>query len=107
MDRELGVGGCTVLHLEWINNEVLLFRTGNHIQSPGVNSSGREYKRVQVRIKLSHFALQRRSAQHCKSTTLQQKSRHVYGDLMLVRELWIHMCASHSPVNKVESKRIS
>jgi len=30
MDRELGVGGCTELHLEWINNEVLLCSTVNY-----------------------------------------------------------------------------
>ena len=35
MDGEFGVGRCKVLHLEWISNEVLLYSTGNHIQSLG------------------------------------------------------------------------
>lgn len=87
MDRELGVGGCTVLHLEWINNEVLLCSTGNYIQSPGVNIMEKTIKNNACKSKLSHFALQHRSVQHCKSATLQQKRIHVYGDLMLVREL--------------------
>ena len=33
MDEEFGLGRCKLLHLEWINNEVLLYSTGNYIQS--------------------------------------------------------------------------
>ena len=33
MDREFGVGRCKLLHLEWISNEVLMYSTGNYIQS--------------------------------------------------------------------------
>ena len=32
MDWEFGVR-CKLLHLEWISNEVLLYITGNYIQS--------------------------------------------------------------------------
>ena len=35
MDGEFGVGRQKVLHLECINNEVLLYSTGNYIQSLG------------------------------------------------------------------------
>ena len=35
MNREFGVNRYKLLHLEWINNEVLLYSTGNYIQSPG------------------------------------------------------------------------
>ena len=31
LDWELGTSRCKVLHIEWINNEVLLYSTGNHI----------------------------------------------------------------------------
>ena len=31
MDGELGVGTCKLLHLEWINNETLLYSTENSI----------------------------------------------------------------------------
>ena len=34
---------CHLLHLEWINNKVLLYSTGNSIQSPGVDHDGKEY----------------------------------------------------------------
>ena len=33
-----------VLHLEWINNKVLLYSTGSYIQSLGVEHDGREYE---------------------------------------------------------------
>ena len=34
MDLDLGVSRCKLLLLEWISNEVLLYTTGNYIQSP-------------------------------------------------------------------------
>ena len=37
MDCEFGIGGCKLLHLEWISKEVLLNSTGNYIQSLGVD----------------------------------------------------------------------
>ena len=33
MDWESGVNRCKLLHLGWISNEVLLYSTGNYIQS--------------------------------------------------------------------------
>ena len=36
MDGESGVGKCKLLHLEWISNEILLYSTGNYIQSLGI-----------------------------------------------------------------------
>ena len=33
IDREFGVSRCKLLHLEWIWNEILLYSTGNSIQS--------------------------------------------------------------------------
>ena len=43
--REFGVGRCKLLHLEWINNNVLLYSTGNYIQSLGINHNGKEYEK--------------------------------------------------------------
>ena len=42
---EFGVGRCKLLHLEWINNKVLLYSTGNYIQYPVINHNGKEYKK--------------------------------------------------------------
>ena len=40
MDGEFGVSRCKLLHLEWISNEVLLYSTGNYIQSLGIEHNG-------------------------------------------------------------------
>ena len=44
MESRFGVSGCRLLHLERINNKVLLYGTGNSIQPPGIDHSGKEYK---------------------------------------------------------------
>ena len=41
IDREFGVGKCKLLCLEWISNEVLMYSTGNYIQSLGVEHDAR------------------------------------------------------------------
>ena len=41
MDWEFGVSRCKLLHLEWISNEVLLYSTGNCVQSPAIERNGR------------------------------------------------------------------
>ena len=37
MDWEFGVYSSELLHLEWINNKVLLYSTENYIQFPGID----------------------------------------------------------------------
>ena len=49
MDRELRVNRCKLLHLEGINR-VLLYSTGNYIQSLGRDHDGRYYKKKNVCI---------------------------------------------------------
>ena len=34
--ESLGFNRCKILHLEWINNKILLYSTGNYIQSLGI-----------------------------------------------------------------------
>ena len=43
---EFEVGRRKLLHLEWINNKVLLYTTGDYIQSPGINHNGKQKKRI-------------------------------------------------------------
>ena len=48
MGREgLGAGVCRwkLLYREWVNNEVPLYRTGNHIQYPVINHNRKEYEK--------------------------------------------------------------
>ena len=52
----VGVWGCRckLLYLEWINNKVLLYSTGNYIQYSMISHNGKEYfkKRMYNRITL-------------------------------------------------------
>ena len=43
MDWEVGVSRCKLLHIEWINNKVLLYSTGSYIQYLVVKRNGKEY----------------------------------------------------------------
>ena len=45
MDWEFGVSRYKPLHLEWIGNEVLLYSTGNYIQSLGIEHDGKYGKK--------------------------------------------------------------
>ena len=42
MDCELGISRCKLLYTAWINNKVLLYSTGNHIQCPVIKHNGKE-----------------------------------------------------------------
>ena len=44
MDWEFVVSRCKLLHLERINNKVLLYIRGNYIQSPRIDHDRKEYK---------------------------------------------------------------
>ena len=40
---EVGLSRGKLLYIEWINNKVLLYSTGNYIQYPMTNHNGKEY----------------------------------------------------------------
>ena len=40
MDWEFEVSRCKLLHLKWVNNEILLYSTGNYIQSLVMEEDG-------------------------------------------------------------------
>ena len=48
MDWEFGVSRCKLLYLEWISHEVLLYSTGNYIQSLGLDHDGKECNKTNV-----------------------------------------------------------
>ena len=50
MDWEFGVSRCKLLHIEWMDNKVLLHSTGNYIQCPGINHNGKEYKKECIHV---------------------------------------------------------
>ena len=45
MDWEFGVSRCKLVYRERINNNVLLYSTGNYIQYPVINHNRKEYKK--------------------------------------------------------------
>ena len=44
VEWEFGISGCKLLYIEWINNKVLIYSTGNYIQYRMINHNGKEYK---------------------------------------------------------------
>ena len=50
MDWEFGISRCKLLYIEWINNKVLLYSTGNYIQYPVINHNGKEYEKEYIYI---------------------------------------------------------
>ena len=50
MDWECGINKCKLLHLEWINNKVLLYSTGNYVPSPRIEHDGKEYLKKRIYI---------------------------------------------------------
>ena len=44
-DQKFGISRCKILYIEWINNKVLLYSTGNYVQYPVINHNGKEYEK--------------------------------------------------------------
>ena len=43
---EFGINTCKPLYIRWVNNEVLLYSTGNYIQYPVINNNRKEHKKI-------------------------------------------------------------
>ena len=93
MDWGFGFSRCKVLHLEWISNEVLLYSSGNHIQSLGIDSDGRKNTKMNVYIcmtgSLCYIA---EMAQHCKSTLIKKKRKEKRNEKRLLSLSYITEC---------------
>ena len=48
MEWEFGISRCKLLCRERINNKVLLYSTGNCIQYPMINHTGKEYEKERI-----------------------------------------------------------
>ena len=46
MDWEFEMNRCKQVHVEWINNKVLLCSTGNSIPHPMINHNGKNLKKI-------------------------------------------------------------
>ena len=65
---ELGLSRCTLFPLEWISSGVLLYSTGNYIQSLVVEHDGRKYEKNVYMCMTGYFAVQQKLIEHWKST---------------------------------------
>ena len=45
MDGEFGIGRGKLLYLEWISNEILLYSTGDFVQSLGIEHDGDDMRK--------------------------------------------------------------
>ena len=74
IEWKFGISRCKLLHLEWTNNEVLQYITGNYMQSVGIDRDGRWYEKknvfVYTYVSLGHYEIQQKLTQCCKLTIL-------------------------------------
>ena len=76
MDWQLGVSRCRLLHLQQISNEVLLYNTGNHIQSLGIEHYGRLYdKRSVYMCMLGSLCCTQKLTQHVNQLQFNLKNK--------------------------------
>ena len=45
LNWEFEISRCKLVYIEWINNKVLLYTTGNYIQYPVINQNGKEHEK--------------------------------------------------------------
>ena len=50
MHWEFGISTFNLLHIEWINNKVLLYSTGNYVQYPVISHNGKEYEKEYIYV---------------------------------------------------------
>ena len=59
-------------HLEWIRIDVLLYSTGNYIQSLGIEHDATSMsKRMYLYVRLGHNAIRQKLTQYCKATIIK------------------------------------
>ena len=56
MDWEFGITRCKLVYIQWINNKVLLYSTGNYIQNPVI-----QFIWKQTRPRISKAVLRKKS----------------------------------------------
>ena len=72
---EVGICSYNLLSIEWINNKVLLYSTGNYIQYPMINHNGKEDENNidaynWIYLCITHFAVQKKLIHPYKATML-------------------------------------
>ena len=47
---EFGINRCKLLYIEWINNKILLYSTGDYTQYPVINHNGKEHEKECIHV---------------------------------------------------------
>ena len=87
MDRELGISTCKLLYVAWINNKVLLYGTGDHIQYSIINHNGKKSKTKFLKMITSKYS--------CPSLSMDIEPGDIKGTLYFtvsykeLEHLWI------------------
>ena len=76
ISEDFGVSRCKLLHFEWMGNEVLLYSTGNWVQSLGIEHD--EKKNACIYTHTHTHAHTEKLMQHCKLTILLVKLRKAF-----------------------------
>ena len=50
MNWEFGINRYKLSRIEWINNKILLYSTGNFLQYPIINHNGKEHEKEYIYI---------------------------------------------------------
>ena len=50
LEWDFGFSRCKLVYIEWINNKVLLYSTGNYIQYPVINYNEKNIKRMYIYV---------------------------------------------------------
>ena len=50
LDWGIGNSRRKLLHIEWINNNALLYSTGNYVHYPVINYNGKEYEKEYIYV---------------------------------------------------------
>ena len=71
--REFGISKGKLSYIERINNEALLYSTGNYIEYPVTNHGGEKWERMYICVWMSNFSVQRKLIQHRKSIQFKKE----------------------------------
>jgi len=77
MDWEFGVSRCKLLPLEWISNEILLYSTGNYIQSLMMEHDNVRKKRMYTCMcDWVTLLYNRKLTEHCEPAKMGKNKKH-------------------------------
>ena len=88
MEWEAGHSRCTLSDMEWIDNEVLLYSTGNYIQYPEINHNGKEaFKKENIYMCKGFTLLHSRNQQNLGNRWYRNFKNWLKSGLKIIKRL--------------------